>query len=383
MKYFLITCLLWLPFTVFGQEQPEAVLYVIDSIPIIDTPPEDRNNMQDTDIDHMRVFTDKIQIDSLGYADFDKVIYIFTKSYATRPDSIKQIPVLSTMYRGDDNKWRLKEEGTPYTGPVTEYYLSGSIYQKGYVTEGLADRESVAYYPDGKVKFRRYYRDGKMDGKASQYYPDGTIQQEGEMKNGKESGVWKKYFSDGTLQQISTYNKNGKLQGEAITYYSTGEVKFVYEFENGVARKDRDRDKALDYFKRSQTEYLRDPEKGIRMLDKAIGLKPDFAQAYFSRGTMYLNSFEFNKAIADLTKAIEIEPTDYMYYSNRAFARLRKSQYEGSREISQGNGITILAGKDNDISESERKLICEDLKKGIELGDTTAIVIEAYSNHCE
>ena len=55
-------------------------------------------------------------------------------------------------------------------------------------------------------------------------------------------------------------------------------------------------------------------------LTKALEIDPTLANAYVSRANAYGRKGEFDKAIADATKAIEINPEDASAYDNRGFA---------------------------------------------------------------
>ena len=69
--------------------------------------------------------------------------------------------------------------------------------------------------------------------------------------------------------------------------------------------------------------------------------------------------------------------------ANRAFARIRKYQFANSRKLSEHNGVTIMASKDNPaIPENELTIICSDLKQAIFLGDKGKMIMEAYSEFC-
>jgi len=62
---------------------------------------------------------------------------------------------------------------------------------------------------------------------------------------------------------------------------------------------------------------------------EAIQLRPDYGAAYFNRGTAYLSREDYDRAIADIDKAIEIEPPDnFSYYQNQGLAYSRKGDYD-------------------------------------------------------
>ena len=51
----------------------------------------------------------------------------------------------------------------------------------------------------------------------------------------------------------------------------------------------------------------------------AIGIDPKFALAYYNRGVVYAKKAEHDRAIADNTKAIEIDPFYSIGYENVAW----------------------------------------------------------------
>ncbi len=120
------------------------------------------------------------------------------------------------------------------------------------------------------------------------------------------------------------------------------------------------------------------------MLNEAIKINPYYADTYFYRGTAELDNFDFDNAVIDFDKALELEPMYMEAVSNRAFARLRKFQFKNSRTLSKNSEVTILATKDKvDIPKPELEKICADLNLGYELGDHKAMVTDAIKNYCK
>lgn len=68
------------------------------------------------------------------------------------------------------------------------------------------------------------------------------------------------------------------------------------------------------------------PKKAIEYLTNAITLKPDYADAYYSRGFAYYDLGQYKTAINDYDKAISLHPDDAIAYNNRgkAYAKLRQ-----------------------------------------------------------
>ena len=65
-------------------------------------------------------------------------------------------------------------------------------------------------------------------------------------------------------------------------------------------------------------------DKAISDYTKAIEINPRFAEAYYNRGLAYGKKGQYDKAISDYTKAIEINPRFAEAYNNRGDAYGRK-----------------------------------------------------------
>ncbi len=68
-------------------------------------------------------------------------------------------------------------------------------------------------------------------------------------------------------------------------------------------------------------------DRAISDFNKAIEINPRYADAYYNRGVAYGEKGEYDKAIADYTKAIEIIPKYAWAYNNRGNAYSGKGQY--------------------------------------------------------
>jgi Tfp pilus assembly protein PilF len=113
-------------------------------------------------------------------------------------------------------------------------------------------------------------------------------------------------------------------------------------------------------------------------------LDSTFADAFFSRGTIKLNDFQFDDAIADFDKALQLEPYMDVALANRAFARIRKYQFANSRTLSKNDEVTVMASADKvPIPADEQEKICDDLQKALFLGDKSKMITEALSNYCQ
>lgn len=86
---------------------------------------------------------------------------------------------------------------------------------------------------------------------------------------------------------------------------------------------------AQDYYKRS-LEFIKKSqfEKAIADASKAIELKPNYWEAYVVRGTARAESSQLDKAIADFTEVIRLNPKDPNGYRNRSIAYSNKGEKE-------------------------------------------------------
>lgn len=365
----------------FSQNPNEKILYVVDSIPIIEEPKEGFGTLTEDIIDNVVVVKDKKKIESSGYKKLDGIIYVFTKAYVQRPDSIKAIPTTKLMNK-NNGAWSLKNSNTTYSGKFIDYFLTGEKEGEGILFNGKLKGKRFLYYLNGNVSDEIEYDNGISNGLEKRFYEDGTLKQKGDFKNGKEIGIWEMYHPNGQLKQRTTF-ENGQMEGASVSYYSTGEIKGKNVYKNGAYQKDKVNDKLFKLYNESQELYKQGNNKGaIRKLDTALELDPNWADGYFARGTMKLNNFQFDEALADFDKTLTIEPYFTNAYSNRAFAIIRKYELGSSRTLSKTNDIQVIASKKTEIPEADLVKICADLNKAVLLGDNHRMVLDALKKHC-
>jgi len=73
---------------------------------------------------------------------------------------------------------------------------------------------------------------------------------------------------------------------------------------------------------------LKQYERAIEDYDKAIELKPDYANAYYNRGTNYNDLKQYERAIEDFDIAIELKPDYASAYNNRGVSYNGLELYE-------------------------------------------------------
>ena len=232
MKNKILILLLTLSFSIcFSQNENENVLYVVDSIPVIEEPKEEFETLTENEIDRVEVVKDKQAIENSGYKDLDGIIYIFTKEYAKRSDSIKTIPTTKLMTKRSGT-WYLNENSDPYSGKFIDYYLNGKKQGEGILLNGKLNGKRLIYYTNGNISDEIEYKNGLSNGTEKRFYKDGTLMQKGDFKNGKEVGIWEMYHPNGQLKQQTNF-VSGKMDGESVSYYSTGKIKGTLRYKNG------------------------------------------------------------------------------------------------------------------------------------------------------
>ena len=368
---------------VFSQNSDERILFVVDSVPVIKEPEKGFGTLSEEVIDRVDVLSDKKTIELSGYKGVDKIMYIFTKAYVQRPDSIKAIPTTNLMTK-KSGTWYLKNSPNPYSGPFRDYYLNGKLQGEGILHNGRLKGKRRMYHLNGNISDEIQYENGFSNGLEKRYYEDGTLKQEGIIKNEKKIGDWKAYHPNGQLKNITPFQTNGKINGKSITYYSTGKVKSSYEYEDGTYVKNKTFEKFYKLYNEGQ-EYFRTGyfKSAIKKYSKCIELDPTSADSYFARGTARLNEFEYDGAIEDFDKTIEIEPYFTNAYANRAFVTIRKYEFANSRDIKGFEGVKIMSSKKAEIPWEEKEMVCADLNKAVSLGDDSPMVLEALKTHCK
>ena len=69
-------------------------------------------------------------------------------------------------------------------------------------------------------------------------------------------------------------------------------------------------------------------DKAMSEFTKAIELDPNFALAYGNRGWVYIKLGQYEQAVADCTKAIELDPDLALAYNSRGWAYIELGEYE-------------------------------------------------------
>lgn len=105
-----------------------------------------------------------------------------------------------------------------------------------------------------------------------------------------------------------------------------------------------------------------DFEGAIADFSRAIELDPDRAETYNYRGTSYFWLKQFQKALADYNRALDLDPKMTLTYYNRGYVRIELGDEAGAIEdFRQGAALSKQEG--DTISEQEALKIIQDLEQ--------------------
>jgi len=91
---------------------------------------------------------------------------------------------------------------------------------------------------------------------------------------------------------------------------------------------------------------LNEYERAIEDFSKAIELNPALAEAYNNRGLAYAELNKYERAIEDYNKAIELNPNDAEAYANIGIVYLKIRRYEeAARDLKRAGIFFLLSGR--------------------------------------
>jgi len=134
--------------------------------------------------------------------------------------------------------------------------------------------------------------------------------------------------------------------GRGICYREQGELQMAgNDFDNASQLDRTNADIAADWGAMLVNEF-QDPGRGKRYLDIAIARNPENAEAYRNRGWAYTRLRDFEEALKDLNRSIEIDPNDFETHTR--LAALHEFHEEFLSAISSyTNAIATYKPKEN------------------------------------
>ena len=156
------------------------------------------------------------------------------------------------------------------------------------------------------------------------------------------------------------------------------------ENEASVAIPDNNFKRASDYYNRAHSKYdLKDYDGAIADYTKAIELDPNDASVYYNRANSKKYLKDYDGAIADYTKAIELDPNYASAYNNRGHLKNDLKDYYGAiADYTKAIKLDPNYSKayhNRGISKAYlNQNYCEDFKNSCDLGNC-----EAYNKLCK
>lgn len=341
-----------------ASQTTNRTLFIIDSIPLINDP-EEWNPISQEDIADLYVLKNKDSLKLLGWEQFDGVIYVFTKAYRNRPDSIKKIPSLKQMVMKED-VWHLHD--IPYSGKYIDYYNNGQIQNEGNLLNGKLEGELIIYFRNGNKKSVADYKNGVLL-RLTEYYKNGALWQTREYANGKQKGRGKTYFINGQIEYELRSKKETRYD-TSVTYYSTGKIKkmkVIQPGQSGPDKEEQDLGYYNTYFYQSINEG--DIKKANKMFYQIWLRDSGSTETYFREGLLMQMEYRFDEAIASYDQALEIEPLMREALAHRALARIKKYKYPNAKTMSKDRRQSPLVIDDIILIPHEEQMkICNDLR---------------------
>ena len=142
-------------------------------------------------------------------------------------------------------------------------------------------------------------------------------------------------------EEVKSVQKNPKASlieravGAALSLQKQGEIGQAIEKWRAVAytMEERDNDLAARAwysvgFLYSRKNEPEDINAAINAYDKALSLKPDYAEAYNNRGWEQINLGRFDKAISDFNEALRLKLDFPEAYNNRGFVQINLGRFD-------------------------------------------------------
>ena len=90
----------------------------------------------------------------------------------------------------------------------------------------------------------------------------------------------------------------------------------------------------------SSDRLLGNYNRAIQDSTRAIELEPSFSHAYQSRGVAYWHQGNYNRATQDFNKVIELEPGNSLAYFNRGLSKISTEEWEkAAADLSQAQSL--------------------------------------------
>jgi tetratricopeptide (TPR) repeat protein len=132
-----------------------------------------------------------------------------------------------------------------------------------------------------------------------------------------------------------------------------------------------------------------DPQKAVALLNEAVRLRPDFADAYGARGNAYSNMKQYQSALDDYSKAIQLENDNAIFFNNRGnvYKELNKYQqaigdYNEAIRLKPDDLIAYYNRGNIYFIQGDQKTGCDDAQKACEMGNCKLLDFGKEKKYC-
>lgn len=337
-------------------------LYIIDSIPLIERLSDKDNKIGQDNIAKIEISTDKKIISNYNIKGLDSLIFITTKSYLNRDDSLKQIPSTKTMINKDNGVWYCK--GQRYSGPFLDYYYNGKLKNEGRMLNGKIHGRLNVYFNNGVLSNELYFDKGIKVNRHLEYHKNGNLKLKSYYNNGVRIGTWEAYAFKGYLNKKYSFKK-GK-RDITTEYYSTGKTKRTFKNLNDIFLDSKFLNHRIYFFK-AKTEMIdysfyhgnkkylesKDYNKTIKYINKLIKRNPGIDDYYLFRSFLFYINHDYDLAIKDLEKARSLEPTNNNIINLISIAAIRQLETNKKYKLKDEVVNFICEKLSNNIHEIE------------------------------
>lgn len=135
-------------------------------------------------------------------------------------------------------------------------------------------------------------------------------------------------------------------------------------------------------------DVCRNPREAVLLLDKAIALEPDFAEALAYRALAHKDLKEYGKALSDINQAIRLEQTA-VYFAYRALILIHQKRYEEA-QTDVDNAFILhskqpLAWRCQGMiyrHQENAERACDSFERACSYGDCSAIDQARFEGYC-
>jgi tetratricopeptide (TPR) repeat protein/predicted Ser/Thr protein kinase len=197
---------------------------------------------------------------------------------------------------------------------------------------------------------------------------------------------------------VKAAEKEGDINGQGVAHFQIGTILWEKEkrldakvhFEKVLDLMPEIRNPMILFTKAVREYYNAKYDECIRLMEEALKLDPDFAEVYPVLGWTYRLKGDLKNALASFEKAVEFKPNDAYSYVNRGIARNGLNDFDGAIEdytkaIELAEPVNDRTNLTNAYSnrgaaykfKGELENALEDLNTAVELGTENA---SAYHN---